>query len=407
MTATQQPTSASASGPGASPGASGSPARALSLFEGVKLVARREVVTQVRSRAWQISFIVMLVLVAGSILVMPLLGGLFSGSAPQHIAATSETAAVVEAAELPVTVVGSAQQAADLVASGEADAAVLPVSDLGTLTAYDGSGEVATIPDAPGGAQVFVLGNESVPNELIAALTVAPEGVTLVQPTAAPWMVYLLTVFFGIVYMMGAITYCSQIAQSVVEEKQTRIVEILLSTVSPRTIMAGKVIGNSLLALVQVASIAIVAFLTMIATGQFFVFALLGPAIIWFAVLFVVGFVLLAALYAGVAATVSRQEDVNSATSPLMFLIMIPYILSFMASSNPTLLTVMSYVPFSAPIAMPARVFTGDAAWWEPVLSLVILVATAAACIWVGAKLYENSILRTGGRVKLTEALKG
>lgn len=386
-----------------------SPARAISLAQGIALVARREIVTQVRSRAWLISFIITLVLVAGGIVIVPLLSGAVGEGAgdPPTIAVTSESAGAAESAGLRTTVVGSAQEAADLVASGGVDAAVLPVSDLGSLTVYGSDGTLLTAEAAQGGAAVFVLGNESASSRVVQALTVQPASGVLVEPTAAPWMVYVLTVFFGVVFMMGAITYCTRIAQSVVEEKQTRIVEILLSTVSPRTIMAGKVIGNSLLALVQVASIALVAFLAMIATGQFFVFALLGPAIIWFAVLFAVGFVLLAALYAGVAATVSRQEDVNSATSPLMFLIMIPYVLSFMASSNPTLMTVMSYVPFSAPIAMPVRVFTGDAAWWEPLAALALLVVTAAVCIWLGSKHYENSILRTGGRVKLAEALRG
>jgi ABC-2 type transport system permease protein len=65
----------------------------------------------------------------------------------------------------------------------------------------------------------------------------------------------------------------------------------------------------------------------------------------------------------------------------------------------------MSYVPFSAPVAMPVRVFLGDVQWWEPLLSLVILIATCVAAILVGARIYENSLLRMGARVKLREAL--
>jgi len=74
-------------------------------------------------------------------------------------------------------------------------------------------------------------------------------------------------------------------------------------------------------------------------------------------------------------------------------------------NDNPVVIGVMSYVPFSAPVAMPLRVYLGEAQWWEPLLSLLILVATCALAIWVGARIYSNSLLRMGARVKLREAL--
>jgi ABC-2 type transport system permease protein len=67
----------------------------------------------------------------------------------------------------------------------------------------------------------------------------------------------------------------------------------------------------------------------------------------------------------------------------------------------------MSYVPFSAPVAMPLRLYLGQAQWWEPLISLAVLVATCAGAIWVGARIYRNSLLRMGARVKLAEALRG
>ena len=70
-------------------------------------------------------------------------------------------------------------------------------------------------------------------------------------------------------------------------------------------------------------------------------------------------------------------------------------------------MTILSYIPFSAPVAMPVRLFVGEAQWWEPLVSLVILLAACVAAILVAAKIYENSLLRMGARVKLSEALKG
>ena len=88
-----------------------------------------------------------------------------------------------------------------------------------------------------------------------------------------------------------------------------------------------------------------------------------------------------------------------------MFLILAPYFLVIFFWNNPTVLTVMSYVPFSAPVGMPVRLFLGQAQWWEPLVSLAILLVSCVLAILVGAKIYENSLLRMGARVKLTEAL--
>jgi len=84
---------------------------------------------------------------------------------------------------------------------------------------------------------------------------------------------------------------------------------------------------------------------------------------------------------------------------------MAPYFLVIFFNDNDLVMSIMSYVPFSAPVAMPVRIFLGGAQWWEPLLSLVVMLATCAVAIWVGAKIYENSILRMGARVKLAEAL--
>ena len=167
---------------------------------------------------------------------------------------------------------------------------------------------------------------------------------------------------FGLVFFMSAITFGTTIAQSVVEEKQTRVVEILLSTVPARALLAGKVIGNSVLAFGadrgdrgardpradrdRAAGAARRA----------------RHVGVWFVVFFAVGFVMLAALFAATAALVSRAEDIGSVTTPVTMLVMIPYFLVIFFNDNPLVLAIMSYVPFSAPVGMPMRVFLGDAA---------------------------------------------
>lgn len=205
---------------------------------------------------------------------------------------------------------------------------------------------------------------------------------------------------------MSAMTFGTTIAQSVVEEKQTRIVEILMSTIPVRALLAGKVVGNSVMAFLQIVAIAALAILGMVVTSQKVLLGTLGSSVIWFVVFFAIGFVMLAALYAATASMVSRSEDIGSVTSPVMILVMLPYILVILFNNNPTVLAVMSYVPFSAPVGMPMRIFLGTAEWWEPLLSLAILVVTTVLTLALGSRIYSNSLLRLGARVKLTEALK-
>ncbi|CAG7613457.1 ABC transporter permease [Leucobacter soli] len=349
------------------------------------LVAEREITTRLRSKAFLISTGVLLLFVLGGVLFAGFAAqnGGFGG--PGKVAAVGEAAASLDPEAYEVTEVADRAAAEELVLDGSVEAAVIPGGD------------------TPIG--LTVLAKESAPVELLQALSASPS-LELLAPTGTnPFFAYIIAIAFGIVFMMSAITFGTTIAQSVVEEKQTRIVEILLATVSARTLLAGKILGNSILALAQVVAIAALASVGMLATGQDLLLGELGTALIWFAVLFAFGFVLLAAMYAALAALVSRQEDIGSVTSPVMMLVMLPYVGVIMFNDNPAMLAVMSYIPFSAPVGMPMRLYLGTAEWWEPILSLDILAVTIAIVLWIGARIYAGSILRTGGRVKLSEAL--
>ncbi|UOQ56791.1 ABC transporter permease [Leucobacter allii] len=369
-----------------------SAARPLSGAQGAWLVAEREITTKLRSKAFLVSTGVLLLLVLGSVVfsgIMAKTGGF--GDATRVAVASGAldgaAAAGLEGAGLDVVGADGAAAAEELVRDGSVDAAVVAGGD------------------SPLGVTVLAL--DSAPADVVQALSAAPTVELLAPTTDNPFLAYLIAIAFGIVFMMSAITFGTTIAQSVVEEKQTRIVEILLATVSARTMLAGKILGNSILALAQVVAIAALASVGMLATGQDILLGELGTALIWFGILFAFGFVLLAALYAALATLVSRQEDVASAVSPVMWLVMIPYIAIIVFNDNPQALAIMSYIPFSAPVGMPMRLYLGTAEWWEPVLSLGILVVAIAIVLWIGARIYEHSILRTGGRVKLADAIRG
>jgi ABC-2 type transport system permease protein len=353
-----------------------------SLLPATWLVAEREIRMRLRSKAFIVSSIFIMVIALGSVLA----GGLFGGDSPTKVAAVGSAVSIAEeTGAFDVTEVDSVEEAEALVRDESVEAAIIP-SDSET--------------------GVTVVGLDAEPGEVVAALSVTPAVDVLEPATQNPGVVYLVALAFGLIFFMSAITFGQMIAQSVVEEKQTRIVEILMATVPVRVLLAGKIVGNSILAFAQIILIAALVSVGLLATGQDILLAEVGPSIGWFVVFFAAGFVMLAALFSATAALVSRQEDLASAVSPVTMLVMIPYFLVIFFNDNEAVLAVMSYVPFSAPVGMPMRVFLGTAEWWEPVLSLVILLATTVAIIAIGSRVYANGLLRTGAPVKWREALK-
>ncbi|MFJ4046085.1 ABC transporter permease [Microbacterium sp. NPDC089987] len=351
----------------------------------VWLVAEREITAKLRSRAFVIATGILLLIALAGVLI----GGFMSKSpSADAIAVTSETSAVLDG--MPGV---EAREVADRAAAEE-----LVTSD---------EVEAALVPGDPAGFGYVVLAKEGAPSSLMMMLSQSPTVEVLQPADTDPLLRYLVALGFGIVFLIAASTFGGTIAQSVVEEKQTRVVELLISAIPARTLLAGKVLGNTVLAMGQIIALSVIAIVGLIVTGQEDVLSGIGAPILWFAVFFLFGFVLLAALYAAAAAMVSRQEDIGSTTMPLMMLVMAPYFLVIFFNDNPLVLTIMSYVPFSAPVAMPVRMFVGEAQWWEGALSLLILLATCIAAIVVAAKIYENSLLRMGARVKLGEALRG
>lgn len=357
----------------------GPPGRSASVI----LVAQREITSRLRSKAFLVSTGIMLAVLLGSVII----GGIVSSQ-------RDDTA---------VAVVGSAAQQLQNV--GGVELHRVDTEDQAIALVRDETVEAAVLPaDGPTGLKVVAA--ESEPTTLVAQLSVAPPVELLDPPVRGSGLRYLAAVAFGAVFMISAATFGGVIAQSVVEEKQTRIVEILLSTIAAPVLLTGKIIGNTLLAFAQVILIVGCSVLGLSMTGGGALLGILGAPIAWFVIFFMIGFVLLASMYAASASLVSRQEDIQSTVTPVSMLVMIPYFLVIFLNDNDLVVTIMSYVPFSAAVGMPLRIFLGTAAWWEPLLSLAILIATTAGVIGVASRIYRNALLRTGARVKLADALR-
>ena len=355
-----------------------------SLVRATLMIAEREILAQVRSKSFLISTALLLTAFLVSIVLGAVLSGRDDGGTPVAVVGSAAGALADVEGLAPVEAVDE-EEARALVADGSVRAAVLPD------------------PDAPLG--IRLLGLTEVPDEILGALAVTPEVELIEDQPADEGLRYLVSLGFGLVFLMSATGFGSTIAQNTVQEKQSRIVELLLATVPAKALLAGKILGNSALALAQTAAIAAVSVAALVITDQGEVLSVVGTPLVWFILFFVVGFVLLAAIFAASASLVSRQEDVGSVLSPVMMLTMTPYFLVVFFNDNQTVLRVMSYVPFSAPVGMPVRLFLGEAAWWEPLLSLVLLGVSAAAVVAGGARIYERALLRTGPRVRLREVL--
>lgn len=210
---------------------------------------------------------------------------------------------------------------------------------------------------------------------------------------------------FAILFFMSALGSGMQIAQSVAEEKQSRVIEILASAVPIPQLLAGKVLGNSVLALGQMMLYAVIGLIGTTFTSYDRMLAALSSSIIWYLAFFLAGFLALACIWAGAGAMVSRQEDLQSTTMPLMMILMAVYIIGFSASG--TFQVIMSFVPIASAVLMPSRIAAGTAPWWQALLALLLNLAFAGVTVLVGARIYRRGLLRTNGRMTYREALQG
>jgi ABC-2 type transport system permease protein len=203
------------------------------------------------------------------------------------------------------------------------------------------------------------------------------------------------------------IGYCVAVATGVVEEKATRVVEVLLAAVRPVQLLAGKIIGIGLVGLLQLAIIGAAGLVAATASGVITLppdaATTIASVLLWF----LLGYGFYSSLFAVAGAIVSRQEEVQNTTTPLNLLLVGSFFVAFSASlsnAESTLAKVTSFLPPTAPLIMPLRIAGGNVAAWEVAVSLAIMLVSIVAVVLLASRLYEGAILRTGARVKLRDA---
>ena len=207
---------------------------------------------------------------------------------------------------------------------------------------------------------------------------------------------------FVFLFYFAALVFGMQLASSVIEEKQSRIVEIIAAAIPLRHLLAGKVLGNTALAMIQLLVYLAVGLVGLSFTSyKSYVPALSGPTA-WFIAFFFAGFVALACLWAVAGSLASRTEDLQATSTPLTMLMLVMFFGGLSLDGRGQVIA--SFVPPVSAVVMPKRILAGGVEWWEPLLALGLLAAFAAVTVWVGERLYRRALLQTGGRVSLRQA---
>lgn len=387
----------------------------------VFLVARREVLFRLRSRVFAIGTVVMVVVVAGAILAAQYLqGGTtsqatavrvgFSGGS-QGLEPSFRSVAAALGRTVTVTVVPDPGTGRAQVEAGTLDMAV--GGSATAPTAVVGAGTPAMVEIAlDAAAQDARLAAAGLPPDAVASImaavpfeTVAPVGSSSMESDQRVIAALIVVILLFVSIQM----YGIQVAQGVVEEKASRIIEILLATVRPYELLAGKIIGVGLVGLLQLGIVAAAALLAAGLTHGVSIPALGVAEVVTYLAWFLLGFVLYSAAEASVASLVSRPEEIQSATAPVTIVLAGAYVLMFFALPDPTStwVTLLSFVPLAAPIFMPMRIAEIGVAPWEVALALALTAVAIVGVVRLAGRIYANSAMRTGMRVPLLEAYRG
>lgn len=383
--------------------------------EAIGLVARRELSEGVRSRAWRASLAIQIALVAGIAILSIATSGddepssrqvAVAGPQAERIVAKARTQQGPYGIRLEVSREPSASAARQAVRDEDADAAL---SRRGLVTGEN-----------PDDALVVLLQNASrlvqgearlrqaglSPAAARAALEPAPLRATEIETgegEGGSGLAYL----GALLLYVALITFGYAVASSVISEKSSRVVEVILSAIRPHQLLAGKVIGVGLLGLLQITAIAVIGLAITVPAGDFSLPASTPETVALVLVYFVLGYVFYGCAFAGAAALVSRQEDSQATTTPLLVLLIGAYLATNAALDDPQggLAQLGTFLPPMAPLVVPGRAAQGALPFWELAVSLVLMVAAIFLVVRLAGRIYERSVLRFGTPVKLREAL--
>ena len=376
------------------------------------LVARREVVTKLTDKAFLIGTLLTIGIVIGFLGWQVATEG---STETYRVAATSESAQTAQLlgeqvtevdqdVRVEVTEVDSDDAGVTALEEESVDVMLRPADDGFTLVAAE------EVPDDLSAAAATVVRNAALAANAEEAGTSVDElqqgsrlGTDLLEGDAErQGFAEFMGIALALLFYMAALGFGYTLAGSIVEEKANRIVEIITTKIPVRQLLIGKIAGNTLLAVAQTALIVAIGLVGVSFTEYAELLPAVSEGIGWFVAFFLVGFCFVACWWAVAGALASRAEDLQTTATPLSFLMMGVFFGSFLFEG--TALTVASYVPPFSCVLMPMRVLEGDAAAWEPLAAIAILLMAMAATVVFAERLYRRALLQTQGRVTLKQA---
>ncbi|HET6831672.1 MAG TPA: ABC transporter permease [Solirubrobacterales bacterium] len=378
----------------------------------IRLTAWREIRERARSRAFRVGVAVQILIVIAIVVVAALSDG---GTTTYKVGLTGAEAAEIGRelseqsaadAEIEVSTPASAAAARSEVAAGDLDAAV---ADRALIVPADPDDELTALIQLAAGrveseSRLRAAGLDSA--QIEAALDPKPlpiadaggeSGSGSGIAFAGTLLLYIAIFSFGFVVTTG-----------IVEEKSSRVVELILAAIRPSQLLAGKVIGIGLLGFAQLAAVAGIGVAAALLSGQIELPSSTLSTLALVLVYFLLGYALYSCAFAVAGAIVSRQEDVGSVTTPLSIVLVVGYLLSFSTSDDPSgaLATICTLLPPTAPMVVPARAAVDGLPTAELIASLVLMLLAVAALVRLAGRIYERAVLRVGAPMKLTEGLR-
>ncbi len=382
------------------------------------LVAGREIRERVRGRVFRVVTIVLFAVVSAAVVIPTL----HAGSPKVHQVGVvggsssldAEVRAVAVSVGLTVTLVTepdwSAARAAvaagriDLVVDGRGKMLVRdPVSDTDTSAAARLVRDLSAVL----GAQRAFAKAGLTPAQAAAVANAKPLPVESLHAVRKERTTSEATALIGVILIFIVLSqYLTWTLMGVMEEKASRVVEVLLSTLRPLQLLAGKVIGIGVVALLQAVSLVAFALLLAKAVGSSLAQGaapfVVAATLLWL----ILGYAFYSWLYAAAGSLAERQDQIQSLALPLGAPLIFGYIVSLTGVSTghaSLLVRVLAYIPFTAPLTMPTLVGFGDAAWWQFLASALISAGCTVLVALAAAYVYRAAVLRTGARVHLRE----
>ncbi len=420
-----------------------------SLLPNAGLVARREYVEKIRSRAFAVATAILMAVAVGAALVPIGLRALDRGQTTRIGVVSSDPAVTGRVIQLVSDYLNPVPPGVDP-STVRAHYKLSAQPDLGAGLASVRASRIDSLLEVTigptGGLDFTFHGNDGPTSATIQRLQVATFGAAVVEysqsvahPTGAPGFHLpsfqveptdhassvatidpgatgsrtLLASILVVLIFITLTVYGMWVATSVASEKASRVMELLISAATPRQLLVGKVIGVGGAGLTQYLAILAPAVL-ILALQDPIATALIGPAdageaplvgltlpiLLAFGAFFILGFLLYAFVYAAAGSLVSRPEDIQQLAMPLSFVSMAGYFGAIfgMTAINSTPVAILSYVPFFSPYVMLARVMLGHVEGWEIGLSLGLLVAAIGLSTWIAARIYGAGVLLYGQR---------